>query len=105
MTTQIDTPTVKEIKETIEVPNIVANLFCDFMRWKGIGLTIDFNGLMQVIAQLEKRGYVVVIDCENTYLHYPAISSKKFDSFKNNVSKIQGVYRACLTAIKHYYHY
>lgn len=95
------TAAIKETKETIEVPNIVASLVSDFMRWDGVGLTIDFNGLMQIIGQLEKRGYVIVIDCELTYLHYPATSKEKFQQFKNR-PKIQGIYRACLTAITHY---
>ena len=95
----------KKTKQVIPIPDITAKIFSDFMQWGGVGLTIDFNGLLEVIGNLEKKGYVVVIDCEETYLHYPkSAKDKKCESF-NNKPKIQGVYRACLTAIKHYYHY
>lgn len=92
-------------KEVINVDALAAKVFSDFMRWGGVGSTIDFNGLMQLIDGLEKKGYVIVIDYETTYLHYPkSEKNKKIQQF-DSISKIKGVYGACLAAVKHYYHY
>ncbi len=101
------TSEIKVSRMVIEINQygeIVPKIFNDFMRWGGVGSTMDFNSLIEVVDKLEKYGYVVCIDCEETYLHYPSKAKKTMQKFKND-PKIKGVFRACFTAIKHYYNY